>query len=388
MLKKKINRYIVKAVAIILCGGIIFAGIFYIYSDIILKDNIITAEADDNPKEFKFTKRAVGEGTTIDAAYLWPDEVNASLIAVYRDGKAISDNRMMTVTSGSVYHFRGESDNSILYTEIYVGAIQSIDITAGESGTWYRLLPSSIRDHFEADGWTWETGWEYTGRAYLDTEHKRVMIKSNDFTAVLYGVGLYLDKENGYSEDAVFTKEGEKFKDTFGITDNLFASALEYYYSKGGELSNICPDIYTMVKDVVSGLDVVVNPITDNIQAENEAEEPSEPQSGPQLIKDLLEYANNQREQYGLSPLAWDSADDDNTIIRTQEIFKFMSQTRPDGSDAFSAYTDEVMCEIRLSDVYDMEMIYSCAESYFLMTDAVSFNCAVYNGVGILIFVW
>lgn len=380
---------IAKIVTIALCGGI-FASSFYMYPSTHPNDEAVTASAVDTPKEYKFTKQAIEEGITVDAAYLWPDEYNPMISAVYRDGKNILDGKMVTITKGSVYHFRGVSDTSTLYTEVYPGIIQELNMS-GETAMWYSLLPSSIRKSFEDDGWIWQVGWEYTGRAYLDSDNKRVMIKSDDVTAVLYGIGLYIDDAYGYSLDKVFTEEGKRFTAIFGSTDNMFASALEYYYSRGGELHSTCPGIYSMVSDVIAGLDVQVNlPEPTETKNPSEAvEETEEIEDTPMVpMEDLFKYVNNKRAEAGLSPLDWDSADDENVKTRLAEISILMSQIRPDGSDAFSVYTDEVMCEIRLDNVYSIEDIYSCAESTFLLDYAVSFNCAVDNGKGILVFTW
>ena len=374
---KRMDR-IAMATAVLLCGGI-FASTFTVTP----KDESIMVSADEDKKEFKWTKCAVEEGTTVDANYIWPDETNASFTAIYRDGKLLSENKIVTITKGSVYHFRGNSDNSILYTEVYVGDISDTEILTGEAVTWYHLLPSTVRNHFEADGWTWKTGWEYTGRAYLDVDNKRIMIKDNDSTAVLYGIGLYLDNKYNYTEDEAFIQEEELFKDNFGNTDNLFASALECYYARGGELSSKCPKIYTMVASKIassgSNEEQMVN--TDNSGMLNSVNE-------PKLMKDMLEYVNVKRVQAGLSPVIWDDANNDNIIIRVNEISVLNSQTRPDGSDAFSAYTNEVMSEMRITDMFTIEEIYKSAESYFLMDNLISFNCALYNHSGIIIFTW
>lgn len=364
-----------------LCGAI-FISTFYIS-----KDGAITALAETNDKEFKWTKQTIENGTTVDSEYLWPDEINPSFTAIYRNGKLITDE-MITITPGSVYHFRGISDKSVLYTEVYVGNISTIDVTSGETGTWYRLLPSAIRDDFEKNEWKWETGWEYTGRAYLDSENNRIMIKNDDHTAVLYGMGLYLDNKYGYANDAAFVQEGEIFKNNFGDTDNLFASALEYYYTRGGELRSICPKIYAMIADVVSQMDEETAEIRKNTINETTSEIQPEDSLSPEIMKDLLEYVNIQRNQYGLQPVAWDSADNDNIDTRVKEISILYSQIRPDGTDAFSAYTDAVKCEIRFENANTIQDIFNCASSYFLMENMKSFNCKVYENVGILIFVW
>lgn len=371
----------VKAVVILLCGAV-FAGVFFIYPKTAPKNEAVMALAEENGKAFKWTKRAVDEGTTVDAGYLWPDEVNPSFTAVYRDGRPLSDEKMVTIMAGSVYHFRGASEDANLYTEVYVGSLADTDVMSGETGTWYRLLPSAVRSSFEESGWTWKTGWEYTGRAYLDSENSRVMIKDNDHTAVLYGIGLYLDDKYDYADDKAFEEEGSKFRDVFGSTDNLFALALECYYTRGGELRSTCPEIYAMVADAMAQRGGETAGVREN--AASPEAEPSE----PVLKKDLLEYANTRRGQAGLQPVVWDDADDGGAVTRAKEISTLYSQTRPDGTDAFSAYTDAAMCEMRFTDAVTAQDIFNCAESYFLMQELTSFNCAVYNGVGVLVFIW
>lgn len=347
-----------------------------------------SARAEESGKTFKWTKCAVEEGTTVNAAYLWPEETNPVFTSVYRDGKLLEDEKMITIAVGSVYHFRGSSDESVLYTEVYVGAVSELDITSGETGTWYHLLPSAICNEFEESGWIWQTEPEMSDRAYLDLDNSRIMLKSDDYTAVLYGMGLYLDNKYGYVSDAAFTQEDAKFKERFGDAGNLFASALEYYYTKGGELRSTCPMIYAMVADALSQLDNETAQIRENTTTADVTETETENKSEPALMSDLLEYVNTQRTQAGLDSVVWDSADDDNIIVRVSEVYMLPSQTRPDGTDAFTAYTDAVMSEIRITDANTAKDIYDCAASYFLMRDLKSFNCAVYNNVTVLIFVW
>ncbi len=379
-----------RIITVALCGAI-FASTFYVYPHSSPKEDSVTALADVNNKDFKWTKQAVENGTTVDAKYLWPDEVNPSFTTVYRDGKELPKDKMFTITDGSVYHFRGLSDDSVLYTQVYVGLASGIDVTSGETGTWYHLLPSAIRSEFEDSGWTWETGWEYSGRAYLDSENKRIMIKSSDHTAVLYGMGLYLDSKHDYNSDLAFEQESEVFGSTFGNTESLFGSALEYYYTRGGELRSKCPKIYAMVADAMSQMDAETAQIRENTSESDPSSENdtgTASQNSPGLMSDLLEYVNTQREQAGLNPASWDTADDANTVVRVKEIKELFSQTRPDGSDAFSAYTEAVMCEVRLENIGSVQDVYDCAATYFLMPDMTSFNCAVYGDIAVLIFVW
>lgn len=373
-----------RIISVALCAAV-FASTLFVYPRRTVKEDSVTALAEDQ-KDFKWDKKAVSEGTTVDADYLWPDEPNPSFTAVYRDGEQLQEEKMVTVTSGSVYHFRGVSDESVLYTQVYVGSISGIDVTSGETGTWYRLLPASIREEFENDGWTWETGWEYTGRAYLDSENRRIMVKTGDSTAVLYGIGLYLNYKNNYNNDTAFEQEGSSFKEIFGSTEDLFASALECYYTRGGELRSRCPKVYAMVADAMSQLDAETSQIRNDTESGTLSEAPAE--EGPGLMGDLLEYVNVQRSLAGIGEVAWDKADDANAIIRVKEVRGLFSQTRPDGSDAFSAYTDAVMCEMRVEDAQTAEEMFDCASSYFLMPELVSFTCAVYGDIAVIVFVW
>lgn len=353
-------------------------------------DTAVVAEAKAAGKAFKWDKQIIGEGTTVDAAYLWPDEVNPKFTAVYRNGQDITD-AMITIEPGNSYHFRGQSDDSSLYTQVYVGFGVNLDVETGETGMWYRLLPSAIRNEFEEGGWEWETGWEYTGRAYLDSENKRIRIKKDDHTAVLYGMGLYLDNLHGYKDDAAFEQERDVFESSFGETENLFASALEYYYTKGGELRSTCPKIYAMAADAMSQLDTETAQIRENTMEEPESPEDeisNETDSEPVFLKDLLIYANERRNDEGLSPVIWNDADDENIKVRAKEVTEFFSQIRPDGTDAFTAYTDTVMCEMRLTHAVTKEDIFTCAESYFLMENVTSMNCIVYDDIAVLIFAW
>lgn len=384
IMKNKHAGTVVRTAAVALCALAVMGAVF-VYPHSVPKDDSVTALAESGQKAFKWEKKAVTNGTTVDADYLWPEETNAKFTAVYRDGDKLPDDKMVTITPGSVYHFRGMSEESILYTQVYVGTISEIDITSGETGTWYRLLPGSIRTEFEADGWTWETGWEYTGRAYLDSENKRIMVKANDNTAVLYGMGLYLDNKANHNSDAAFEQEGGAFVSIFGDTDNLFASALEYYYTKGGELRSRCPKIYAMVADVMGQLDSETAQIRDGMETSEPAAAQEEK---PALMGSLLDYVNARRGEAGLGQVAWDSDDDAGTVIRAKEVKGLFSQTRPDGSDAFSAYRDDVMSEMRVEDVTTVEGLYECASSYFLMPELTSFTCAVYGNVAVIVFVW
>lgn len=353
-------------------------------------DIAVVAKAEAVGKAFKWDKQIVEKGTTVDAAYLWPNEVNPRFTAVYRNGQEITDT-MITVEPGSSYHFRGISDGAALYTQVYVGFNTPIDVGTGETGMWYRLLPSAIRKEFEEGGWKWETGWEYTGRAYLDSENSRIMMKSDDHTAVLYGMGLYLDSIHNYKEDAAFTQEIDVFESTFGTTENAFASALEYYYTKGGELRSTCPKIYAMVADAMSQLDTETARIRENTMEEpqtSEDETPDDANNEPSLLKEMLEFANEKREEAGLLPIAWNDADNENIKVRAKEVVDLFSQGRPDGTDAFTAYTDAVMCEMRLEHISTKEDIFDCAESYFLMENMVSMNCVIYEDIAVLIFAW
>lgn len=350
-----------------------------------VKNSDLTVSADMAKKGLKWTKQAIEEGTTIDAAYLWPDETDPVFTSVYRDGKQM-DGTMFTLTSGSVYHFRGISDESVLYMEVYTGSISGMDASSGETGIWYHLLPSAIREDFENDGWVWQSGWEYSGRAYLDLDGSCVMIKAGDPTAVLYGVGLYLDDKYGYSSDAAFGTKGTEFSSIFGYSDNLFASALEYYYTRGGELRSSCPEIYAMVAEALSELDHEMARIREEtIMGEMPGDGPDD---GVIFMEGLLQYVNEKRSGAGLWPVAWDKDDDGAVAMRAKEVSVLFSQTRPDGSDAFSIYTDSVMCEMRLEDVTAADAIYGYAEDYFLNSDMISFTCAVYGDTTVLAFVW
>lgn len=376
---------IARIVSVALCA-VVFASTLFVYPHNAPKDDSVTALADANQKDFKWEKKAVGSGTTVDADYLWPEESNPVFTAVFRDGEQLSEDKMVTITPGSVYHFRGMSDDSVLYTQVYVGSVSGIDVTSGETGTWYRLLPGAIRTEFENAGWAWETGWEYSGRAYLDSENKRIMVKANDNTAVLYGIGLYLNDKNNYNSDSAFEQEGGTFVSIFGDTEDPFASALECYYTRGGELRSRCPKIYAMVADVMGQLDNETAQIRDNTETDTSSETQS--QEAPGLMGDLLEYVNVQREEAGLGQVVWDEADDANAVIRVGEIRDLFSQTRPDGSDAFSAYTEAVMCEMRVEDAQTAEEIFDCASSYFMMPELTSFTCAVYGNIAVIAFVW
>lgn len=356
----------------------------------------IVASAVNNVKDYKWTKKVVDDGTTINVEYLWPDEPNASFTSVYRDGKKLSDEKMITITPGSVYHFRGVSDTSILYTEIYVGTPAKFDVMSGETGTWYNLLPSKLRKLFEKSGWTWQIGWEYTGRAYLDTDGKRIMIKENDPKAVLYGMGLYLDNKYGYSSDEAFKSEGDVFTNTFGTTDNLFAQALECYYAKGGELQTVCPNIYVLVTKSVTGDDKRLGAAQTSKKSRQMPEKSEKPietpmnvaEAEPVLMKDLLRYANKKRKNAGLRTISWSTANDKNVSTRVREILEHPSQTRPNGTDAFSAYTKSIKCEIRMKHISTPKEAFESASRYFYLKNLKSINCATYEDAGILIFEW
>lgn len=335
--------------------------------------------ADENRKDLKWTKQAIEEGTTVNAEYLWPDEINPEFTSVYRGGEKLSDEKMITLTKGSVYHFRGKSENSILYTEVYVGSTTNMDVMSSEIGMWYGLLPSAIKKTFETDGWKIEESQEYTDRASIDFNDKHILVNENTPSAVLYGMGLYLNKEHDYHTDKIFVEEEERFKELFGSTDDMFAAALEQYYTKGGKLRSECPGIYEMVANVIAGLDVTVETMQTRINVSN---------TDPILNIELLKYVNNKRTEIGLEPVIWNEEDNENIIIRTKEVAKQFSQIRPDGTDAFTAYSDTVMCETRLMDADGMEGIFENTKTYFLKEDMKSFNCAVYGNIAVLIFTW
>lgn len=365
-----------RTVAVLLCGGI-FASTFFMYPYETPKDNAVTALADSEKKGMEWEKQAVPAGTTIDAEFLWPDEMDPEFTAVYRDGQLI-DDKMITITAGSVYHFRGRSGNTALYTEVYPGDIRESEESSGKAGIWYRLLPSAVRNDFEQDGWTWDEESGQEERAVLDKENKSIHIKSGDDAAVLYGMGLYLDDAHGYNDDKVFSEEGGAFKSAFGESDNLFASAVEYYHTKGGELKSICPGIHSFMADALSQNAVVERP--------EETQSPDiDTQSGPVLLKDMTEYVNGKRAEAGLEPITWDSADDENIMAR---INAYSDTSEPVHEYPESAYTDAVMCEIFLDNVYSMDDVYYCAESYFLTEEVKSFNCVLHDGIGVLVFVW
>lgn len=235
---------------------IMFAIALVIFSPFILK---ILYEKDDimahaqTGKEFKWTKQAMEEGITVNAGYLWPDESDPVFMAVYRDGSAMADEDMVTIAPGSVYHFWGTSDGSILYTQVYTENAQAAgSVTQDETGTWYRLLPSAVRSDFENSGWTWTRASGQTGSVYLDLENQCVVMENDDPAAILYGVGLFMDYKYDYAEDVAFEQESGIFENVFGDTDNLFAESLECYYTRGGELENACPMIYSAVKQILS----------------------------------------------------------------------------------------------------------------------------------------
>ncbi len=215
-----------------------------------IKEKPVMAKAEESKKEFKWTKTAMEEGTTVDAAYLWPDETDPSFTAVYMNGDLLEEDAMVTVTSGNIYHFRGVSEESVLYTEVYTDGAPSAETVSGKADAWYQLLPLTLRNNFEQDGWAWGLDNIYE-RAYLDAENKYLTVKNGDDTAVLYGIGLYLDNKYNYREEDAFLQEGMVFTSVFGESNNLFASALECYYVKGGELRTKCPGIYAEIDHIL-----------------------------------------------------------------------------------------------------------------------------------------
>ena len=99
----------------------------------------------------------------------------------------------------------------------------------------------------------------------------------------------------------------------------------------------------------------------------------------------MNEYVNGKRAEAGLEPFAWDSADDENIRAR---INAYSDTSEPVHEYPESAYTDAVMCEIFLDNVYSVDDVYYCAESYFLTEEVKSFNCVLHDGIGVLVFVW
>lgn len=434
------KRKIIRAAAAAMCG-ITVAGSAFAYSQTVTDNSPITAYAvSSKAKDFKWTKKAVSEGTTVDASYLWPDETNPAFTKIYRDGKLVNESKMVTITAGSVYSFHGSSDDSILYTQVYVGYTDSVDVTSGEIGTYYMLLPSSIRSEFEGSGWTWEIGSDSSDRAVLNMGGKTVTIKANDPSAVLYGMGLYLDVKNSYTADAAFTQEKSKFLFHFGYDDNMYSTALEAYFTRSGELKSKCPKIYAMVADTMSQLDDETTKVrketlsdssdtssssnssssgsnnssstnsssnsssdssnsNSNSSSDNSSNSSSSNNSNTNSsassssttsseMKELLSYVNSKRAESGLPSVKQDTADNENIAIRVKEVAGLNSQTRPNGSDAFTAYTDEVMTEVRMVNPGSVENIYENAASYFQMSGLESFNYASYGDVAVLIFVW
>lgn len=227
---------------------VLFLGVFYL----ILSAKSVSVKADEKKKEYKWTKITADEETTIDAQYLWPEEQNPLITAVYRNGIRLETDNMYTITKGTVYHFRGRSDDSVLYTQVYVGT--ALPEITKNADTWYRLLPSAVRENFENDGWEWDIGWEYGNRAELDYEEKRLLVKDGDDTAVLYGIGMYLNNKYNYETNIAFQDEYAQFTITFGSDEDLFAGAFENYYTKSGELKSKCPKIYALVSEVLSQL--------------------------------------------------------------------------------------------------------------------------------------
>lgn len=377
---KKRRDKIVTTAAFLICGTI-FASTFYICHP--NTEEPISAHAETNASDFQWEKMMADIGTVVDADYLWPDEDNPEFTGIYRDGKKLDEETMVTITAGTVYHFRGRSGNRTLYTQVYPGKSKNTTLT-GETATWYRLLPSAIRNSFEQDGWSWEIGPSYDDRAGLDKDNKKIIIIEDDATAVLYGIGLYLDDIHDYKEDAAFEQEQKVFEDKFGTAGNIFAHAMECYYTKGGELRAVCPKIYAMVAESLSQLDTETAQIRENM----ESSEPAEQTEKPVLEKELLEYVNNIRSQNDLQSVTWNKENDDNIKGRASEVAILFSETRPDGTDAFGAYTDAVMSEIRIEHIGTMEELYKCAESYFMMPELVSFTCASYKNIAVISFVW
>lgn len=376
------KKYMNKIVAgFFICGAILTVALYIqLFGG---TEKQIIAQAETNGPDFEWKKIAVDEGTTIDADYLWPEEDSPEFTGIYRDGKRLEEEKMVTVTSGTVYHFRGKSGNKTLYAQVYPGTVKSTELK-GESATWYRLLPSTIRNGFEQEGWTWETGPSYDDRAELNEDDKKIIIVEDDSTAVLYGIGLYLDNIHDYKSDLAFIEEYDIFESKFGEAGNIFAQALENYYVKGGELRATCPGIYAMVADALSQLDTETARIRENMESSQLQEQTEK----PVLKKELLEYVNNMRSQNGLSTVIWNADNDDNVIGRASEVSVLFSETRPDGTDAFTAYTDAVMSEIRIEHSSTTEELYECAASYFQMPELTSFTCASYGNISVIVFVW
>lgn len=263
MTGKKRKDSIVTAVIVMVCGAV-FASAFYVYKSSMDEEHIL-AHAETDTQDFKWEKISVDEGTTVDADYLWPEEKDPEFIGVYRNGIKLEENKMVTITSGSVYHFRGTSESKILYTQVYPNSTKSVELT-GDSATWFRLIPSAIRNGFKQNGWTWETGPSYDDRAYLDIENKKIIIAEDDAAAVLYGMGLYLDNIYGYGTDMVFEQEKDEFTQKFGESYNMFAMAMECYYTRGGELRSTCPKIYAVVDESLSRLDMEISQLHENME--------------------------------------------------------------------------------------------------------------------------
>ena len=378
----KKHKDIAAMTAAVLVCGTVFASTFYVYRPATDEEPIF-AHAETDAQGFRWEKISIDDGTTVDADYLWPDENNPEFTGVYRNGIKLEEDKMVTITPGSVYHFRGRAGNKTLYTQVYPGHAKSVELK-GEAATWFRLIPSAIRGKFEQDGWTWETGPSYDDRAHLDMEDKKIILVEDDATAVLYGMGLYLDNIYDYKADMAFEQEKDIFIEKFGKSQNMFARAMECYYTKGGELRSTCPKIYAMIAESLSQLDTETAQIRENM--ENTVQQ--EVTEKPVLMTELLEYVNNMRTQNGLTSVSWDDADDDNIKGRATEVAVLFSETRPDGSDSFSAYTDAVMSEVRVENAASAEELYECAASYFMMPELSSFACASYGDKAVIIFVW
>lgn len=357
---------------------------------------------------FSWSRQGTEEGTVLDARALWPDAESPVITAVYRDGISLPDASSVTVSSGSVYHFRGKDGDRVLYMQVYPEGQKGVDISSGTTGTWYNLLPSSIRESFESSGWEWEMTDGNLGRAYLDTAYSKIMVKEGDGQAVLYGMGLYLDHTNRYRDDPAFAQEKDKFEETFGSPDNPYAAALEYYFTKSGELKSTCLKIHALVAESMSQLDAETTRIrqetlsagqtgTDSGQPGVHTQQPgnqtdgsssSQQGSNTSVSDKLLSYVNDKRSDAGLSAVGWDSADESAVRTRAGEMSISFSPVRPDGSDAFTAYTDEVMTEMRLENISTIEDIYNCGEDYFLMDGLVSFTYARQGSYAVVVFVW
>ena len=360
--------------------------------------------------QLSWTRRAIETGTVVDAASLWPDASSPVITAVYRNGASMQDCTEVTIADGSVYHFRGKDGTAVLYTQVYPDAERGTDVSAGITGSWYSLLPSIIRTEFEEAGWTWAPNDGNLKRARLDRDGKRVLLKDSDGTAVLYGMGLYLDQAYGYGSDPAVEQERASFREAFGQEDEIFARALELYFTKSGELKSTCPKLYALAADAMYQLDDETTRIrletkSGQPQGTAQPEQPAStqppaqplpstkpstnPSSGQTAQSDkLLSYVNSKRSGAGLPMVSLDEANASNVRTRVQEVSGYFSQERPDGSDAFSAYTEDVMNETRLENISGIEDIYSCAEDYFLMDGLQSFAYAMQGDVAVVVFTW